>query len=253
MRGGCLLLIVTVFAAASFTGSRDSAAGLPAADKIAPQKLLEVDHYCEGVVFDADGRGYISQGRVIVQFTPDGRSSVWAETGSPNGHKILADRSHLVCDASQHAVLRLNADGKLLAPASTHCDGKPLRGPNDLTLDTPHRGFYFTDPDSSDVEHPTGTVHYVDAAGTTHQADSGLAFPNGIVLDCRHDGSDAATWRKANIIACQSTTCSRLASLGRAACWPTCRRKTPRPVKSTISPTACAWTRPAIYTWLTTE
>ena len=117
-----------------------------------------------------------------MQFTLDGKSRVWAETGSPNGHKILADGTHLVCDASRHAVLRLDSSGELLDPASTTCDGQPLRGPNDLTLDTPNGGFYFTDPGDSDAEHPIGTVHYVDRGGKTHLADAGLAFPNGIVL-----------------------------------------------------------------------
>ena len=144
--------------------------------------MLEVDHYCEGVVFDAQGRGYLSEGKAIVQFTLDGTAKVWAETGSPNGHKILADGTHLVCDASQHAVLHLSADGKLLEPASRECDGKPLRGPNDLTLDTPNGGFYFSDPGGSSDEKPIGTVHYVDRDGKTHLVDDGLAFPNGIVL-----------------------------------------------------------------------
>jgi len=40
--------------------------------------------------------------------------SVWAETGAPSGHKILPDGVHLVCDASQHAVLRVDAHGKVL-------------------------------------------------------------------------------------------------------------------------------------------
>jgi len=145
-------------------------------------KLFEVPHYCEGVVFDHDGRGYVSEGETIVQFTLDGKHSDWAVTGAPNGHKVLADGTHLVCDASRHAVLRLSADGKLLDPASTECDGKPLRGPNDLSLDTPHGGFYFTDPGDSGIEKPIGTVHYVDAKGKTHLCDGGLAFPNGVVL-----------------------------------------------------------------------
>jgi gluconolactonase len=158
------------------------AADLPSAAEVKAVPLLEVDNYCEGVVFDAQGRGYLSHGKVIVQFTLDGQGNVWAETGAPNGHKILADGSHLVCDASQHAVLHLSSDAKLLEPAPRACDGKPLRGPNDLTLDTPNGGFYFSDPGgSSDVE-PIGTVHYVDRAGETHLVDSGLAFPNGIVL-----------------------------------------------------------------------
>lgn len=145
-------------------------------------KILEVPHYCEGVVFDHAGKGYISEGETIVQFSPDGSQRNWAVTGAPNGHKVLADGSHLVCDASRHAVLHLSADGKLLEPASRACDGKALRGPNDLSLDTPHGGFYFTDPGESGVDNPIGTVHYVDAAGKTHLCDGGLAFPNGIVL-----------------------------------------------------------------------
>jgi gluconolactonase len=158
------------------------AAELPRAESVKPTKLLEVAHYCEGVVFDAQGRGYVSEGEQIVQFTLDGKSRTWARTGAPNGHKILADGTHLVCDASQHAVLRLSPDGKLLEPASKESDGQPLRGPNDLTLDTPNGGFYFSDPGGSNAEHAVGTVDYVDRHGKTHTVASGLAFPNGIVL-----------------------------------------------------------------------
>ena len=79
-------------------------------------------------------------------------------------------------------MLHLSADGKLLEPASTKCGTTPLRGPNDLTLDVKHGGFYFTDPGGSGRDHLIGTVHYVDAKGTTHLVDEGLAYPNGIVL-----------------------------------------------------------------------
>jgi len=147
-----------------------------------PMKVIQVPHYCEGVVFDHAGNGYTSEGDTIVQFTLDGKQKNWAKTGSPNGHKVLADGTHLVCDASQHAMLRLSADGKLLNPASKECDGQPLRGPNDLSLDTANGGFYFTDPGGSDEKNTIGTVHYVDAKGKTHLCDKGLAFPNGIVL-----------------------------------------------------------------------
>ncbi len=145
-------------------------------------QLFTVPRYCEGVVFDHEGNGYISWGKTITKFSLDGKNAVWAETGAPNGHKILADGTHLVCDASQHAVLQLSADGKLLEPASKECDGKPLRGPNDLTLDTANGGFYFTDPGGSSDKNLIGTIHYVDSQGKTHLLDSGLAFPNGIVL-----------------------------------------------------------------------
>jgi gluconolactonase len=182
MTSGAIVSVVAIFGSPSLSASAE----LPPADRVDAVKLLEVDSYCEGVVFDAQGRGYLSHGKVIVQFTLDGRAKVWAETGAPNGHKILADGTHLVCDASRHAMLRLSPEGKLLDPASTECGGKPLRGPNDLTLDTPNGGFYFTDPGESGKDNPIGTVHYVDRRGKTHLVDGGLAFPNGMVL--RPDG-----------------------------------------------------------------
>ncbi len=159
-----------------------SAVELPDSISVQPVQVLTVPSYCEGVVFDKEGKGYISWAKSITQFTLDGQHHVWAETGAPNGHKILADGTHLVCDASQHAVLHLSADGKLLPHASRECDGQPLRGPNDLTLDTPHGGFYFTDPGDSGKDNPIGTVHYVDAQGKTHLVDGGYAYSNGIVL-----------------------------------------------------------------------
>jgi gluconolactonase len=162
------------------------AAELPSAASVKTVPMFTVPRYCEGVVFDHEGNGYISWGKAITKFSLDGKNSVWVETGAPNGHKILADGTHLVCDASHHAVLRLSANGKMLEPASKECGGKPLRGPNDLTLDTRRGGFYFSDPGGSGINNLIGTVHYVDSEGTTHLVDEGLAFPNGIVL--RPDG-----------------------------------------------------------------
>lgn len=176
---GRAALFVFAFQAAT---SLSAAADLPDPAKATPVKLLEVPSYCEGVVFDHEGRGYVSWGDTITQFTLDGKQQVWAKTGAPNGHKILADGTHLVCDASRHAVLRLDASGKLLEPASTECDGKPLRGPNDLTLDPRNGGFYFTDPGESGLENLIGTVHYVDSKGKTQLVAGGLAFSNGIVV-----------------------------------------------------------------------
>jgi gluconolactonase len=169
-----------------FAGAVVKAADLPQADAVKTIKLFEVPAYCEGVVFDHDGNGYTSWAKTITKFSLDGQHKPWAVTGAPNGHKILADGTHLVCDASHHAVLHLSADGMMLDPASKECDGKPLRGPNDLTLDTPNGGFYFTDPGGSSDVNPIGTMHYVDKNGKTHLLDEGLAFPNGIAL--RPDG-----------------------------------------------------------------
>lgn len=165
-----------------FSGSALFAQELPDAASITPVQLFTVPSYCEGVVFDHEGRGYVSWGDTITQFELDGTNRVFAVTGAPNGHKVLADGTHLVCDASQHAVLHLSASGERMPNASERCGDQPLRGPNDLSLDTPNGGFYFTDPGDSSADQPIGTVHYVDAQGVTHLIDSGLAFPNGVVL-----------------------------------------------------------------------
>ena len=176
------LFAVTVIAAACTNGN------LPREDGVRAVKVAEVPGYSEGVVVDSDGAIYISDvynGTIYRVASGGGDATVWAQTGAPNGHKILADGSHLVCDGSRRAVLHLDAAGKILGEASSECDGKPLRAPNDLALD-PQGGFYFTDPGGSNPKNPIGTVHYVDAQGKTHLASEGLAFPNGIVL--RPDG-----------------------------------------------------------------
>ncbi|HEX7174477.1 MAG TPA: SMP-30/gluconolactonase/LRE family protein [Pyrinomonadaceae bacterium] len=176
-----LLLAPLLMLAASASG------GLPPESGVVAVKVAEAPGYTEGVVIDADGVVYISDvyNGTIYQIGADGRATSWSVTGAPNGHKILADGTHLVCDGSQHAVLRLDSAGKVMGKASSECDGKPLRAPNDLTLDQ-RGGFYFTDPGGSGKQNPIGTVHYVDAQGKTHLAAEGLAFPNGIAL--RPDG-----------------------------------------------------------------
>jgi gluconolactonase len=173
-----LLSVAALFFVTAIGGGK-----LPPEAAVAPVKLVELPGYTEGVVFDRDGVAYVSdtQHGTIYRVTPSGEASLWATTGAPNGHKILADGTHLVCDGKQHAVLRLSPDGKLLDKAASECDGRALREPNDLSLD-PKGGFYFTDPGGSSAESPTGTVHYVDRRGKTHLVASGLAFPNGIIL-----------------------------------------------------------------------
>ena len=172
-------LLITLFALSLTAYAADE---LPSADKAKTVEVFRVPAYCEGVVFDHAGNGYISWGKSITKFSLDGKNSVWAETGAPNGHKILADGTHLVCDASHHAVLHLSADGKMLKHAAKEFDGQPLLGPNDLTLDTANGGFYFSDPGNSGRESLVGRAHYVDMAGKVHLVDKGLAYPNGIVL-----------------------------------------------------------------------
>lgn len=148
-------------------------------------EVLQLPTFSEGPVFDYDGNLFVSHGPYITKLTPAGMSSIWLELDGPNGHKVLPDGTHLVCEPKRHAVLHVAPGGGILGNASSECNGEPLRAPNDLTLD-PRGGFYFTDPGGSRGQ-PIGTVHYVDAKGVTHLAAGGLRVPNGLVL--RPDGA----------------------------------------------------------------
>jgi gluconolactonase len=168
----CRLLPIAFFTASLF-----------AVEQLHPIEVARFRSHAEGIAFDSSGYAYVSHGRFISRVALDGKKAIWAETGAPNGHKILADGTHLVCDRSRHAVLHLDAQGKFIGYASSECDGHPLLEPNDLTID-PKGGFYFTD--SGESREPVGMIHFVDSQGKTHLAASSLHFPQGIVL--RPDG-----------------------------------------------------------------
>jgi gluconolactonase len=178
-----LLFLITVSTwSGVFLPAHATGADLPTESDVKPVEIVRTGDYSEGVVVDHEGNLYFSHDKIVTKLTPDGKATTWAATGSPNGHKVLADGTHLICDASRHALLHLDAAGNELKPAASESDGKPLRGPNDLTLDPSSGGVYFTDPASSDLEHPDGTIHYLDSHGTCHTISRGLAFPNGIVI-----------------------------------------------------------------------
>jgi gluconolactonase len=177
-----LMLTAISISGGTLTTALATGADLPAEGDVKPVEVVRTKDYSEGVVVDHQGNLYFSHDKIVTKVTTDGKATTWAATGAPNGHKILADGTHLICDASRHALLHLNADGLLLTPAATESDGVPLRGPNDLTLDPASGGVYFTDPASSDVKNPDGTVHYLDAPGKCHTVAKGLAYPNGIVI-----------------------------------------------------------------------
>lgn len=146
-----------------------------------PVEFARVDRFTEGPVFDNEGNLYVSHGAFISKIAPDGTVSVWAETGSPNGHKVLSDGTHLVCDTT---ILHLAANGRVLGTAAETCGPYPTRATNDLTID-PKGGFYFTDPgviSEGALERPIGRVCYAGPDGKTRLVAEQLSYPNGIVL-----------------------------------------------------------------------
>ena len=150
---------------------------LPAPSTVEPQPVIITHDYTEGAVIDRDGNLYFSHGQIITRIRADGTVENWAETGAPNGHKILPSGEHLVCDGSRHGVLRLSADGSELGFAATGLSGDlEIRMPNDLSLD-PAGGFYFTDSIAE-----TGAVHYVAPDGSLHVIARNIDFANGVAL-----------------------------------------------------------------------
>ena len=148
-----------------------------------PVEVARTPTFTEGPVFDAHGVLFFTSNQGLHRLSPKGLLSSWVAdaTAGFNGHKILPDGTHLVCASKKSAVWRMNGEGRRTGVAAEECEGRPLRAPNDITLDA-HGGFYFTDPGGSRAE-PIGTVHYVDARGRISQVAGGMRVPNGLVLD----------------------------------------------------------------------
>lgn len=150
---------------------------LPKSSILKPLPVTITSDYTEGPVFDKQGCLYFSHGEIITCRSPDGTTREWSRTGSPNGHKILPNGEHLVCDGSHHAVLRLDCDGAVLGYAAAGTVGNlQIRCPNDISLD-PAGGFYFTDSIPQ-----TGAVIYVAVDGSKSLVADAIDFANGVAL-----------------------------------------------------------------------
>lgn len=149
-------------------------------------EVLSLDSYCDGLVFDAQGFGYVSHKDRIVRFSPTGETSVWTTLSSPKGHRIEPEGTHLVCDTERRSVLRLSFDGKVIGVAAKECDGAVLRAPYDIAVD-PKGGFYFTDPGYVQIKNPIGKLHYVDRSGNVSVVVAKIGYPTGIVVDAERN------------------------------------------------------------------
>lgn len=145
-------------------------------------EILSLDSYCDGLVFDSQGFGYVSHKDRIVRFSPTGETSVWATLNSPKGHRVEPEGTHLVCDTERRAVLRLSFEGNVVGVAAKDCAGAALRAPYDIAVD-PKGGFYFTDPGYVQIKNPIGKVHYVDRAGNVSVVVAKIGYPTGIAFD----------------------------------------------------------------------
>jgi gluconolactonase len=154
----------------------------------------------EGPVALADGSVLLVEieARRLTRVAPDGAKTVVAQhTGGPNGAAIGPDGRVYVCnnggfnwhedpkyglrttgqadDYSGGRIERVDLATGVIETLYTHCDGHPLKGPNDLVFDA-HGGFYFTDLGKTrprDMDR--GGVYYAKADGSSIRV---VAFPS---------------------------------------------------------------------------
>src|SRR5262245_7185738 len=161
----------------------------------------------EGPVALPDGSVLVVEIRrgTLTRVAPDGRTSIVARTGGgPNGAAIGPDGKVYVCnnggfewhdragltvpgnqphDYSGGRIQRVDLDTGKVEDLYTACDGRPLRGPNDLVFDGAG-GFWFTDHGKlRERDRDRTGVFYARADGSRiREAIFPLEAPNGIGL-----------------------------------------------------------------------
>lgn len=139
----------------------------------------------EGPSVDAQGNVYLADlgNGIIPKIVPDGSKSAFADTGGTNQSTLFDQKGNLyVChnEPGRTGILKVDAGGHVSEVALTS-DGKPIRRTNDMAWG-PGGRLYFTSP-STNMIHPDGEIHLIQADGTAKRFASGFAFVNGIAFD----------------------------------------------------------------------
>jgi len=162
----------------------------------------------EGPIAMADGSVVLVEirRRTLTRVTPDGRIEVIAELGGgPNGAAVGPDGAVYVCNnggfewidgpggiTAPHGVAHDYAGGSIqrvdLATGAVsvvykECDGRALRGPNDIVFDR-DGGFWFSDLGKSNDEwmHHGHLLYARPDGSMIRRAREGMVTPNGVGL-----------------------------------------------------------------------
>lgn len=169
----------------------------------------------EGPVAMADGSVLVVQLALgtVDRILPDGSQQLVAHVGGgPNGAAIGPDGALYICNSGGDSwqfdgdkthysyvndpsvyvggsIQRVDLESGEVTRLYDHCDGRSLRGPNDLVFDA-DGGFYFTDTGKvRDDVIDSGYLYYARPDGSSIiQVDAGLMTPNGVGLS--PDGSE---------------------------------------------------------------
>ena len=164
----------------------DPPSPLPVGQRVEIRELADFEFAIEHIAIGEDDSVFVSNHASIKRFKADGRTETFARPGHPRGDVVLPDGSHIVCDASQRAILKFDATGSTVEKIATKSDGFFLRAPKDAIVDA-QGGVYFSDPGYARIRNPIGQVHYVDSNGKVNVVAQRLAYPDGIALS--RDGS----------------------------------------------------------------
>jgi gluconolactonase len=161
----------------------------------------------EGPIAMADGSVVLVEikRQTLTRVRPDGAQEVIAQLGGgPNGAAIGPDGAVYVCNNggfewteadgltlphgtpafyTTGSIQRVDLSSGRVTTVFDSCDGRPLRGPNDIVFDSVG-GFWFTDLGKSDGDRMhMGHLLYARPDGSTiRRAREGMVTPNGVGL-----------------------------------------------------------------------
>lgn len=162
----------------------------------------------EGPISMQDGSVVLVEIRrqTLTRVLPDGRQEIIARlSGGPNGAAVGPDRAVYVCnnggfewidrpdgitaphgkpaDYAGGSIQRVDLATGAVTTLYAACDGRPLRGPNDIVFDSAG-GFWFTDLGKSDGDvMQMGHLLYAKADGSLiRRVREGMITPNGVGL-----------------------------------------------------------------------
>lgn len=172
------------------------------------QLVTEGLRFPEGPIAMADGSVVLVEirGQALTRVYPDGRKEVIAELGGgPNGAAVGPDGAVYVCnnggfewidrpdgitaphgkphDYKSGSIQRVDLKTGKVSTLYAECDGRPLRGPNDIVFDKTG-GFWFSDLGKSDGDvMQMGHLLYAKPDGSMiKRVREGMVSPNGVGL-----------------------------------------------------------------------
>lgn len=184
-----------------------AAAAIPGGPGASAQLVAEGLQFPEGPIAMPDGSVLVVEIRrgTLSRVAPDGTVSVVAVLGGgPNGAALGPDGAVYICNNGGFAwrevaggwvpdgtpgdyaggfIQRVDLATGRVSTLYTECEGRTLRGPNDLVFDD-HGGFWFTDHGKSDAQRSDhGAIFHAraDGSGIVRVLDR-LHGPNGIGL-----------------------------------------------------------------------